>query len=90
MSWRGVDFLEVWTDQHVPYTGRQGDPIYARKLARRLIAEAAMAGLTLEDLTLGDYSPEVYILEALSVTLDVTTELSGPFGQPPFPSKSRK
>jgi|GEM_PF-7058396 len=78
MSARGVDFLEVWIDLHVPYTGRQGDPMYARSLAQRLIKDAARARLSLEDLTLSNYSPEKYIMEALAVPLDVTTTITSP------------
>jgi hypothetical protein len=85
MSARGVDFLEVWIDEHVPYTGRQGDPMFAKMLAKRLTAAAAIAGLTLEDLTLGTYSPEKYIMEALAVPIELTTNVWYP---PSFGMKS--
>ena len=78
MSARGVDFLEVWIDLHVPYTGTQGDPMYARVLRDRLIADAKRAGLTLEDLFPDKYDPDKYIMEALAVPIDVTTIISSP------------
>jgi hypothetical protein len=79
MSAHGVDFLETWLDANVPYTGQENDLVTAGQLARRLVAAAALAGLSVEDLHLGPYSPATLIMKALVAPRDraVTMPTSG-------------
>ena len=78
MSARGVDFLETWLDENVPFTGKPADPVLALTLAKRLVADAARARLTLADLNLDDRGAEKYIMQALAVPPDVTASTSLP------------
>jgi hypothetical protein len=82
---RGVDFLEVWLDENVPYTGQQKDLTQAEKLARRLVTDANGAGLSLDDMGVGTYRPVKLIMEALAAPLDIKCTMP-PTGRPFFPT----
>ena len=84
MSSRGVDFLEVWLDQNVPFTGQENDVVMAGKLASRLASDAARAGLTFADLNFGPYSPATLIMNLL-VTPRIEQVTIPKSGQPFFP-----
>ena len=60
MSTRGLDFLELWFNGNV--LAKSTDRTQARKLAQKLVIDAASAGLTLEDLELKAGEVEKYIL----------------------------
>ena len=60
MTTRGVDFLEEWMAENVTT-----DPVDAGLLAAKLVADAAVSGLTLADLELDPETVEAYIREAM-------------------------
>jgi hypothetical protein len=82
---RGVDFLEVWLDENVPYTGQQKDSTQVEKLARRLVTDANRAGLSLDDMGFGNYRPVKLIMEVLAAPLDNKGTMP-PTGRPFFPT----
>jgi DNA phosphorothioation-dependent restriction protein DptG len=68
MTARGVDFLEDWIDRNATQMVKDsvdGDEAsLAIEMAERAIAEAAKAGLTLDDLEPEFGTPEIHIREA--------------------------
>ena len=62
MTERGVGFLENWINENMPVHPRRG---VARKLGKRLRIDAAVAGLTVEDLEIDKSSVERYIFDAM-------------------------
>ena len=69
MSNEGVTFVSQWIDSHVTQIVKDsvdGDAAsLSVELAESLIADAAKAGLNLEDLEVEFGAPEVFIREAL-------------------------
>jgi hypothetical protein len=69
MSRRGIDFLENWLRQNVTDADKQGirgdAASLAIEMAERLIADAAKAGLGLDDLESEFGTSEIIIREAL-------------------------
>ena len=69
MTRRGIDFLEDWVSKNVQAGAPPDDPLYASNLANRCIADAATAGLTLEEIRPDMGTLESYIADAM-VPLD--------------------
>lgn len=63
MSARGVDFLELWTERNV--LPRSGDRLQASRLAQKLGFDAAVEGLTVEDLEILNGDVQGYIEDIL-------------------------
>ena len=63
MTDQGVDFLDVWIDASI--TGEPREQANAGNLAAKLLADAAVAGLTLADMGLDQETAEKYIREAI-------------------------
>ena len=63
MTAKGVDFLDGWIATNV--TSDSKDPADAGVLAAKLLAEAAVAGLTLADMDLDEDTVEDYIRDII-------------------------
>jgi hypothetical protein len=70
MSARGIDFLKNWIDQKVGDPKQHGERLKPGKLAKRLVADAAAKGLTIEDMNLKGYDIEKYIREAIAAPIE--------------------
>ena len=57
MSARGVDFLDMWLDMHMPLSKRQSIESFVDRLTR----DAAAKGISLADMGLDTYPPEKFI-----------------------------
>ena len=65
MTTRGVEFLEAWIVKNVAALGLSDEPMRATNLAMRCIADAAAAGLTLEEIQPETGSVESHIADAM-------------------------
>jgi hypothetical protein len=73
MSGRGIDFLEDWVHKNVTDDDRHGDRLRAAELANRCKAEAAIHGITMDDMEPEWGSVETIIYEAMQN--DINAEL---------------
>ena len=74
MSGKGIDFLEDWINLNVTEDYRQGDRFRAKALAQRCVADAAAAGITIDDLIPEWGSVETIIYEAMQYDKDSEME----------------
>ena len=69
MSARGVAFLKDWTARNLGGPEQDSDRAKAARLAKRLVADAAVKGITVADMNLEGYDIEKYLLEAMTARL---------------------
>jgi hypothetical protein len=50
MSGRGIDFLENWVNKNVTAVDRKGSQNRAKELASQCFADAAVLGITVDDM----------------------------------------
>jgi hypothetical protein len=74
MRGKGIDFLEDWIYLNVTEDYRQGDRFRAKALANRCIADAAAAGITIDELIPEWGSVETIIYEAMQYDKDTEVE----------------
>ena len=70
MSARGVAFLKDWTARNLGGPEQNSDLAKAARLAKRLVADAAMKGITVADMNLEGYDIEKYLLEAMTAPIE--------------------
>ena len=70
MSARGVTFLKDWTGRNLGGPEQNSDLAKAARLAKRLVADAAMKGITVADMNLEGYDIEKYLLEAMTAPIE--------------------
>jgi hypothetical protein len=76
MSGKGIDFLEDWVRRNVTEDERYGDRFAAKALADRCLADAANAGVTIDDLDPEQGSVETFIYEAMQNYFDAVADVS--------------
>jgi hypothetical protein len=69
MSERGVAFLKDWTARNMG-PEQDSDKAKAAQLAKRLVADAAVKGITVADMNLEGYDVEKYFLEAMTAPIE--------------------
>lgn len=74
MSGKGIDFLEDWVNRNVTDDFRHGDRLQAKALADRCIAEAANAGIAIDDMEPEWGSVETIIYEAMQNDMEAELE----------------
>ena len=70
MSGRGVAFLKDWTARNLGGPEQDSDRAKAASLAKRLVADAAVKGITVADMNLEGYDIEKYLLEAMTAPIE--------------------
>jgi hypothetical protein len=70
MSARGVAFLKDWTARNLGGPEQDSDRAKAARLAKRLVADAAVKGITVADMNLEGYDIEKYLLEAMTAPIE--------------------
>jgi hypothetical protein len=70
MSARGVAFLKDWLARNMGEPGQDGDRAKAAQLAKRLVADATVKGITVAEMNLEGYDIEKYILEAMTAPIE--------------------
>ena len=70
MSARGVNFLKDWTARNLGGPEQDSDRAKAAQLAKRLVADAAVKGITVADMNLEGYDIEKYLLEAMTAPIE--------------------
>lgn len=65
MTRRGIDFLEDWVSKNVQAGPPSDDPLHASNLATRCIAQAAAAGIVVEEIQPDSGTLESYIAKAM-------------------------
>ena len=70
MSKRGVAFLKDWTARNMGGPEQDRDRAKAARLARSLVADAAVKGITVAEMNLEGYNIEKYFLEAMTAPID--------------------
>ena len=70
MSARGVSFLKDWTAHNLGGQEQDSDRGKAARLAKRLVADAAMKGISVADMNLEGYDIEKYLLEAMTAPIE--------------------
>ena len=70
MSERGVAFLKDWTARNMGGPEQDSDQAKAAQLAKRLVADAAVKGITVADMNLEGYDIEKYFLEAMTAPIE--------------------
>lgn len=70
MSARGVAFLKDWLAWNMGEPGQDGDRAKAAQLAKRLITDATVKGITVAEMNLEGYDIEKYILEAMTAPIE--------------------
>ena len=78
-------FFWEWLDFNVPRTGIHDDIVEAGKLARKLTADAARVGYSLEAMGLGTSSVATMIMKALAMKPDDRPTMPTS-GRPCFPT----
>jgi hypothetical protein len=74
MSGKGIDFLEDWINRNVTEDYRQGYRFRAKAFADHCIADAAAAGIIIDDLIPEWGSVETIIYEAMQYDRDTEVE----------------
>jgi hypothetical protein len=70
MSARGIAFLKDWTAHNLGGSEQDYDRAKAARLAKRLVADAALKGITVADMNLEGYDIEKYLLEAMTAPIE--------------------
>jgi hypothetical protein len=70
MSARGVAFLKDWTARNLGGPEQDSDQAKAARLAKRLVVDAAVKGITVADMNLEGYDIEKYLLEAMTAPIE--------------------
>jgi hypothetical protein len=75
MSGRGIDFLESWVHRNVTEDDRHSDRMRAAAMAERCKAEAAAAGISVDDMEPEWASVETIIYDAMQNDTDAELEI---------------
>jgi hypothetical protein len=70
MSARGVAFLKDWLARNMGGPEQDSDPVKAARLAKRLVADAAVKEITVAEMNLEGYDIEKYTLEAMTAPIE--------------------
>jgi hypothetical protein len=84
MSGKGIDFLEDWVRRNITDDVRYGDRFAAKSLADRCLADAAKAGVTIDDMDPEQGSVETVIYEAMQNYFGAEAEFWNKFAVTPL------
>jgi hypothetical protein len=84
MSGKGIDFLVDWIRRNVTDDERCGDRFTAKALADRCIADAAKAGVRIDDMDPEQGTVETIIYEATQNYVDAEPEFWKRFAETPL------